>query len=121
MTLSSSHFEKHIAIETADASAVELLSAESGLSKRRVKEAMNKGAVWLSRGKTTQRLRRVGRSLQKGDQIHLYYDEAVLAAEPPEPKLIADEGAYSVWYKPYGMLSQGSKWGDHCTVDRWAE
>lgn len=35
--------------------------------------------------------------------------------------LIADEGDYSVWYKPYGMYSQGSKWGDHCTIYRWAE
>lgn len=37
------------------------------------------------------------------------------------PELIADEGHYSVWHKPAGMLSQGSKWGDHCTLSRWVE
>ncbi|MGI9201014.1 MAG: RluA family pseudouridine synthase, partial [Woeseiaceae bacterium] len=41
--------------------------------------------------------------------------------EPPAPELIADVGEYSVWNKPYGLRSQGSKWGDHCTVTRWAE
>ena len=40
---------------------------------------------------------------------------------PAEPALIADAGDYSVWDKPYGLRSQGSKWGDHCTVVRWAE
>jgi tRNA pseudouridine32 synthase/23S rRNA pseudouridine746 synthase len=57
----------------------------------------------------------------QGSTLHLYYDEGVLMQQPDEAKLIADEGQYSVWYKPYGMLSQGSKWGDHCTVYRWAE
>ncbi|MCO4812113.1 MAG: RNA pseudouridine synthase, partial [Gammaproteobacteria bacterium] len=36
-------------------------------------------------------------------------------------ELIADVGDYSVWNKPFGLRSQGSKWGDHCTVTRWAE
>ena len=26
-----------------------------------------------------------------------------------------------MWRKPRGLRSQGSKWGDHCTVVRWAE
>ncbi|MDH5592598.1 MAG: RNA pseudouridine synthase, partial [Gammaproteobacteria bacterium] len=56
-----------------------------------------------------------------GETLHIYYDITVLDRVPPEPELIADEGRYSVWNKPYGMLSQGSKWGDHCTITRWAE
>jgi len=43
----------------------------------------------------------------------LYYDEKVLTKKPENPTLIADEGVYSIWYKPYGMLRQGSKWGEH--------
>jgi tRNA pseudouridine32 synthase/23S rRNA pseudouridine746 synthase len=50
-----------------------------------------------------------------------YYDAGILAEIPPEPALIADVAAYSVWRKPCGLRSQGSKWGDHCTVVRWAE
>jgi tRNA pseudouridine32 synthase/23S rRNA pseudouridine746 synthase len=45
----------------------------------------------------------------------------VLGQIPAEPALIADVGGYSVWNKPFGLRSQGSKWGDHCTVTRWAE
>ena len=56
-----------------------------------------------------------------GDELHLYYDEEILSERPAEPTLVADEGEYSVWNKPYGLRSQGSRWGDHCTVVRWAE
>jgi len=82
---------------------------------------MTQGAVWLTRGRKTQRLRRVKRALRAGDELHLYYDKTILAEIPVEPTLIADVGGYSVWRKPYGLRSQGSKWGDHCTVVRWAE
>ena len=82
---------------------------------------MSKGAAWLTRGRRTSRLRRAGRALAAGDQLHLYYNPKVLSEAPKPPALIADLGTYSVWNKPYGLRSQGSKWGDHCTVGRWAE
>jgi len=117
----SLRFEKHIDVTTHDVVAVDLLAEETGLSKQLVKQLMQKGAVWLTKGKKTQRLRRAKRTLQVGQIVHVYYDQSVLAMIPPEPTLIADEGHYSVWNKPYGMLSQGSKWGDHCTITRWVE
>jgi len=113
--------ESHVVVESPGQSAVELLQQASGLSKQRIKFAMTQGAVWLTRGSNTQRLRRAKRALRNGDELHLYYDADVLAEIPPEPTLIADVGDYSVWNKPYGLRSQGSKWGDHCTVVRWAE
>lgn len=91
------------------------------LSKAQIKEAISKGALWLTRGKHTQRLRRVKKPLQDGDQLHFYYNSAVLASKVPDAILISDETDYSVWYKPYGMLSQGSKWSDHCTIARFAQ
>ena len=111
----------HIIVEAAGSGAPELLAGSSGLSRQQVKSAMTKGAVWLTRGSNTQRLRRAKRKLFPGDEIHFYYDTEVLAEEPVEPALVADVGGYSVWNKPYGLRSQGSKWGDHCTVVRWAE
>jgi len=113
--------EAHISVGSADNNAVDLLQTETGLSKQRIKQAMSKGAVWLTRGKQTQRLRRAKRPLNAGDELHLYYDAKILSEVPPEPLLIVDEGEFSVWDKPYGLRSQGSKWGDHCTVVRWAE
>ena len=113
--------ECHLAIETPDTRAVDALHEATGLARQRVKLAMTNGAVWLTRGSKTQRLRRAKRRLRPRDELHLYYDEDILAEVPVEPELIADVGGYSVWTKPYGLRSQGSKWGDHCTVVRWAE
>jgi len=115
------HAEVHVVIESPDDSAVDVLQEATGLSKQRIKLAMSQGAVWVTRGRNTRRLRRVKRALSVGDEVHLYYDAGILAEIPPEPALIADVAAYSVWRKPCGLRSQGSKWGDHCTVVRWAE
>lgn len=150
MNQSHLNFEKHIVIDEASLLAVDVLAEEAGLSKQCIKHAMKKGAVWITpaaagedqrgenadeetlleknpaderstAGKKTQRLRRAKKVLQEGDTLHLYYDEKILAEEPPVPEMIADEGDYSVWYKPYGLRSQGSKWSDHCTIYRWVE
>lgn len=75
----------------------------------------------MTRGNHTQRLRRVKKQLEVDDEVHLYYDEKIQNQTTQPAKLIADENAYSVWYKPYGMRSQGSKWGDHTTIQRWSE
>ena len=112
--------EFHIDVET-ESIALDLLVTATGLSKAQLKQAMQKGAVWITRGKYTQHLRRAKKVVQPGEELHLYYDECVLAEPVSGAELICDEGDYSVWYKPYGMRSQGSKWGDHTTVYRWAE
>jgi tRNA pseudouridine32 synthase/23S rRNA pseudouridine746 synthase len=118
-------FEKHILVEADSMSAVDLLAEATDFSRQRIKQIMQKGAVWVTLAsgseKNAQRLRRAKKILQPGDTLHLYYDEKILAEEPPIPELIADEGTYSVWYKPYGLRSQGSKWSDHCTIARWVE
>jgi tRNA pseudouridine32 synthase/23S rRNA pseudouridine746 synthase len=115
------HIESHLLVESPDDSPIDLLQQATGLSKQRIKLAMTQGAVWVTRGRDTRRLRRAKRMLRMGDEVHLYYDAKILAEIPAEPTLIADVGAYSVWRKPYGLRCQGSKWGDHCTVVRWAE
>ncbi len=101
--------------------ALEALSSITALSRSQIKEAMQKGAVWYQRGKQTQRIRRKDRRLKAGDSIYLYHNPDVLAQPCPAAVLLADEVDFSVWYKPSGMLSQGSKWSDHCTINRWAE
>ena len=112
--------ESHVDV-TVTATAVELLARASGLSRTCVKQAMTRGAAWLTRGRKTRRIRRATRVLAPGDRLHLYYDERVLSLMAPPPILHADEGAYSVWQKSFGMRSQGSRWSDHLTVTRYAE
>ncbi|MFT4925987.1 MAG: tRNA pseudouridine32 synthase/23S rRNA pseudouridine746 synthase [Phenylobacterium sp.] len=117
---SSSKIELHVDVE-ASTKAVDLLAANCSLSKQRLKQVMSKGAVWLTHEGKTSRLRRATKVLQPAETVHLYYDVDVLDAVPPTPLLMDDRTGYSVWHKPGGLLSQGSKWGDHCTITRWAE
>jgi tRNA pseudouridine32 synthase/23S rRNA pseudouridine746 synthase len=101
--------------------ALDLLAEGTGLSKQRIKDAMNKGAVWWTLKGKTLRLRRATKVLNKGSRIQFFYDEQVLARKPETASLILDAGNYSIWFKPPGMLSQGSQWGDHCSILRWVE
>lgn len=115
--------QQHLVIEAScGLTAADFIAARCDLPKARVKDAMNKGAVWLKRGKRSQtRLRRAKAELYAGDELFVYYDDEVLKRLPGEPRVIEDLNAYSVWYKPPGVLSQGTEWGDHCAMLRIAE
>ena len=72
--------------------ACDFIAQYAELSKSRVKDAMNKGAVWLTRaGRGRQRLRRATAELKNGDRVELFYDEQILSRIPadrrdlPEP------------------------------------
>ena len=110
-------------IEVADPglTAVDVLGSHSGLPRQAIKQAMHKGAVWLHSHHGTRRVRRADRILNPGECLHLYYDTNVLDQRPPAASLIADRQVFSVWAKPCGMFSQGSRWGDHCSITRWVE
>lgn len=100
---------------------VDALARVSGLPKGRIKDALAKGAVTLTRGGKTKRLRRATFALVRGDTLSLHYNPDVLALVPPAPLLLADEKQYSVWSKPAGLLAQGTQEGDHCSLLRIAE
>ena len=91
------------------------------LSKGRLKDAMNKGAVSWQRGKQQKRLRRAQSPVAAGELLHLHYDDELLNRTVAPPVLLAEEAGFSVWYKPPGMLSQGNEWGDHLSLLRLAE
>lgn len=94
-----------------------LLARASGLSKLRIKDAQQKGAVWLAHaGRKPARLRRAKTRLTPGDRLELHYDSAVLALVPPPATLVEDARRYSVWHKPAGLLVEGSRFGDHATL-----
>jgi len=137
--MNTAPFARHITVEQPSQVLDLLLAhlpADCPLSKQQLKQVMQKGAVWLTpssderfistedarqHSRHTQRLRRAKKQLKTGDCLHLYYDHELLSSEPPQCELISDQGDYSVWFKPCGTLSQGSKWSDHCTITRWAE
>ncbi|MDX3774964.1 RluA family pseudouridine synthase [Chromatiaceae bacterium AAb-1] len=97
-----------------------LAAAVPELSKGRLKDAMNKGAVILH-SKPERRLRRAQAMLKAGEQLTLHYDETLLQRQCDAAQLLADQRQYSIWFKPAGMLSQGNEWGDHLSLLRAAE
>ncbi|MEH6591405.1 MAG: RluA family pseudouridine synthase [Halioglobus sp.] len=116
--------ETCLTIDTEDASqlkASRLLSNHTGLSQAKIKDAMQKGAVWLLRGNDKKRLRRATKSLQVGDKLELNYNAELLNQLVPESQLVHDAKDYSIWFKPYGVNCQGSRWGDFASIDRWVE
>jgi len=102
--------------------ACELIAARAGLAKSRVKDAMCKGAVWLT-GKRggRKRLRKATAQPEPGEVLDLYYDARLLAVKPPVARCLHDAGQYSVWLKPAGLLAQGTDYGDHCSLVRQVE
>jgi len=102
--------------------ACAILAEGAGLSKLRVKDAMQKGAVWLTRnGSGERRLRRAQTVLQPGDGLAIHYDAELLARIPPAAECRHDADRFSVWFKPAGLMTQGSRYGDHCSLLRQAE
>jgi tRNA pseudouridine32 synthase/23S rRNA pseudouridine746 synthase len=102
--------------------ACDLLAEAAGLSKLKVKDAMQKGAVRLQRPHAKAvRLRRAKAVLRPGDEVTLFYDDELLARVPPAPECRHDAGRYSVWVKPAGLMTQGTAFGDHCALLRRVE
>lgn len=113
--------EIKIPIQSTNSTVVDLIHSETELSKQAIKSAMEKGCVWHQHGKKTKRVRRAKKIPNTGDIIHLYYNETILSSIPKSAELLMDKDSYSIWFKPGGVFSQGSKWGDHCAMTRLVE
>lgn len=112
--------EKAFISERASVNFVDFLADElPELSKIKIKDAINKGAVWLKRGDNEpERVRRVKELVKLGDEIHIYYDSDFLKLATPKLQLISDHTHYSVWYKPANILETVSLFGDHLNLER---
>lgn len=83
---------------------------------------MNCGAVWLHRSHAkSRRIRRATARVKQGDRVSLYYDESILSQVPPCAHCIRDLKAYSVWFKPANLMTQGTHFGDHAALARQVE
>ena len=108
----------HVQASADDREARGLLSHPQ-LSPEQVETCFQHGAVWLQARHKPRRIYDPQTTVNKGQQLHLYCNQSTLTPCPYHAKLMQDFGSFSVWDKPAGMLSQGSKWGDHWTLQRW--
>ncbi len=114
--------QKEIALEGHWAALAQLAQA-CDLSREEVSEAAAKGGLWRRKPGKKARLKRIrdpDTESSAGDTLVINYNRSVLDQKPVSPVLVSDQGNYSVWYKPPGVLSQGSKWSDHCTITQTA-
>ena len=101
-----SSFEKHINIDQdIDEKAASYLAGVVSCKVSQLKLWMKHGAVWLSQGKHTRRLRRGDYKLKAGDTVSLYINEGIQSLEPLEPGLIVDKSEYSILYRSYIISS----------------
>jgi len=104
------------------APAGDFLARKSGLPLSVIQDALLKGAFRLKRrGQKWIRLRKMDTAIGPGDEVAFYYDRDILARIPPAADLVEDRREYTVWFKPSGLMTQGSPWGDHCSLERQAE
>ncbi|MFQ3282333.1 pseudouridine synthase [Reinekea sp.] len=93
---------------------IEFLLSNVNLSKSRLKDVMSKGGIWrVDKKGERSRVRRAMTDILVGEQIEIFYDEALMGAKPLHAELIEDYGQYSVWQKPFGMPFEGDDWGDY--------
>ncbi|VAW60811.1 Pseudouridine synthase [hydrothermal vent metagenome] len=119
-------FEKHIPVEREGETLIDCMDNNTEISRQQLKRLLHNGGVWLETThrngtQSIERTRRAKKTLKQSDTVHVYYNAKIQSEPPAAAELVADEGGYSIWNKPSGMYSQGSKWGDHCTLYRWAE
>ena len=116
-------FEHKILVENTPTTVIDCLAEHTPFSKQQLKGYLHKGAVWLKESPTLKpyRVRRAKKLLTPGSELFCYFNFKVLNETIPSPVLIEDCKDFSVWYKPKGVLCQGSKWGDHTTIQRWIE
>lgn len=113
---------KHIVVPDDPAILCDVLALHSGLSKRCIKKAMTCGAAWKARpGAKLRRVRRATARVQSGDRVALYYDGSILNRVPPTARCVRDFQAYSIWFKPVNLMTQGSRFGDHASLIRQVE
>lgn len=113
--------ETRCTVTSAQENPVDLLAAASTLAKKRIRDAMAKGAVSLTRNKSTQRIRKASTPLKPGDLLALHYDARLLALNPPRLQCLDDRMGYSLWFKPPGVMAQGNEYGDHMALLRLVE
>ena len=97
--------EKAFISDRAELTILEFLTDEVSLSKKKLKDCLFKGGVWLQRNKNEPlRLREPRYEIKEGDEIHIYYDEDYLKLPSPRLELIQPRARY----KPFGKSPAAS-------------
>ena len=110
-------------VDQAEIKLIDFLSQNIDLSKQKIKMVLKNGGVWLKKGnqKKLLRVRRATSMIRKGDYVELNFDPSIKIINIQEIKSIKKTKNWGVWFKPPGVLSQGTKFGDEGSILRFVE
>lgn len=102
---------------------IDFLEKHTKLSKTTLKKVLNNGGVWLRKLSSSKRLRtrRATTPLTLESHIEFYYDPKFLNMDLPVAREVLSNKEWGLWYKPPGLLSQGTDFGDHASILRQVE
>jgi tRNA pseudouridine32 synthase/23S rRNA pseudouridine746 synthase len=102
---------------------IDFLEKQTKLSKSIIKKVLNNGGGWVRKQGSSKRLktRRATAPLTIDSQVEFFFDPKFLSMEIPEAREVLKFNEWGLWYKPPGLLSQGTDYGDHCSILRQVE
>lgn len=105
---------------------VDFLSDKVDLSKIKIKKAIDFGGLWIRPKNETKKrnIKRIKTELLDGDHIEFYAKEDYETFEQlgiSEQCELFKTHHFSIWYKPYAVLSQGSRFGDGNTLFKFIQ
>ena len=97
---------------------VDFIADGTELSKMKIKTCMNNGGLWIKKNgqKSKKRVKKVKTLLQPNDHIEFYYDDKLDFSAQELAKEIYKGSEFAVWYKPAGLLSDGSPYSDKGSI-----
>jgi tRNA pseudouridine32 synthase/23S rRNA pseudouridine746 synthase len=102
---------------------IDFLEKHTKLSKSILKKVLNNGGVWVRKLNSSKRMktRRATLPLTNESHVEFFYDPKYVNLSVPESREIKSFKDWGIWYKPPGVLSQGTDFGDHCSILRQVE
>ena len=101
--------------------ALEFLAENTKLSKMIIKKLFNAGAIWVIDAKGENRLRKIKGDLEADTRVRVYHDPSIKPFDMELVECIHDTHNWGIWFKPAGLLSQGTKYGDQFSILRLVE
>jgi len=99
---------------------IDFLTHATKMSKSRLKVVLTRGGVWSIRRKKL-RVRRATSEVRAGDIFEVYDDTKLELPDVSGVYALEDGDQYSVWFKPAGVFSQGTPYGDEGSMLRLLE
>jgi tRNA pseudouridine32 synthase/23S rRNA pseudouridine746 synthase len=102
---------------------IDFLEKHSQLSKSTLKKVLNNGGVWVRLFKSAKlaRTRRATYELNLESFVEFYYDPKLTSMKVPQALELTKFRDWGLWYKPSGLVSQGTEFGDHLSILRQIE